>query len=145
MTLVSLNCLLINIEKIITSFTPYSKHFFAMSIIRIGMLFASILLIVLCVIPFVPTWIITMPGRSSSKIGVIKWSNLLMVTPLKLDLPSLIKLLNNFLFNSLYMTIAHDTCLLTMLRSTGVRFITRNSSYQIFTLCVAFVCCYCIR
>ena len=45
MILVSLNCLLINIEEIITSFTPYSKHFFPVSIIRFEMPFASILLI----------------------------------------------------------------------------------------------------
>ena len=128
MILVSLNCLLTNIEEIITSFTPYSKHFFPMSIIRFEMSFAIVLcvrcLIVLCIIPFKPKWIITMSGRSSSKIGVIKWSNLLIVAPLKrfkCGLPSIIELLNKFfliLFN--YMTIAHDTCFFALLYSGGV-------------------------
>ena len=91
MILVNLNCLLINIVDIITSFTPYSKHFFPMSVVSFKMPFASILLIKLCVI--------TMPGRSSSRIGVMKWSNLLIVAPLKLfkcALPSIIELLNKF-------------------------------------------------
>ena len=123
MILVSLNCLLINTEEIITSFTPYSKHFFPISMIRFEMLFASILLIILCVISFEPIWIITISDRSSSKIGVINWSNLLIVGPLKLfkcALPSFSELLNNFFFNSSYMTIAHDTCFHTMLLSAGV-------------------------
>ena len=63
------------------------------------MRFASILLIELCVISFEPTWIITMSGRSSFEIGVMKCSNLLIVAPLKLlkcALPSVIELLNKF-------------------------------------------------
>ena len=52
MILVSLNCLLINIEEIITSFTPYRKHLFPMSIIRFEMSFASILLVELCIMSF---------------------------------------------------------------------------------------------
>ena len=70
-----------------------------MSIIRYGMPFASILLIELCVISFEPTWIITMSGRSSSMIGDMKWSNLLIFASLKLfkcALPSIIELLNKF-------------------------------------------------
>ena len=58
---------------------------------------APILLIVICVISFEPTWIITMSGQSSSKIGVMKWSNLLVVASLKLfkcALSSFIELLN---------------------------------------------------
>ena len=72
MILANLNCLLINIGEIITSFTPYSKHFFPMSKIHFEMPFESILLIKLCVISFEPTWIITMSGRSSSRTGVMK-------------------------------------------------------------------------
>ena len=70
-----------------------------MSIIRYEMPFVSILLIELCVILFEPTWIITMSGRFSFKIGVMKCSNLLIVAPLKLlkcALPSIIELLNKF-------------------------------------------------
>ena len=66
MVFVSFNCLLINIEIIITSFTLYSKHFFLMSLTHFEMSFASNLLIVLCVIAFGPTWIITISGRTSS-------------------------------------------------------------------------------
>ena len=68
-----------------------------MPIIRFEMTFASMLLTVLCVIPFEPTWIVTMPGRSSFKIAIMKWSNLLIMVPLKLFkcvLSSLIELLN---------------------------------------------------
>ena len=99
MILVSLNCLLINIEEIITSYTPYIKHFFPMSIIRFELPFAPILLIVLCVISFEPTWIITMLRQSFSRIAVMNWSNLLIVAPLNLfkcALPSIIELLNKF-------------------------------------------------
>ena len=73
-----------------------------MSIIRFEMPFESILLIALCVTSFEPTWIITMSGQSSSKIGVMKWSNLLIVAPLKLSkcaLPSVTELLNKFFLN----------------------------------------------
>ena len=73
-----------------------------MSIIRFEMPFASILLIALCVTSFEPTWIITMSGQSSSKIRVMKWSNLLIVAPQKLfkcTLPSVIELLNKFFLN----------------------------------------------
>ena len=73
-----------------------------MSIIRFEMPFASILLIALCVTSFEPTWIITMSSQSSFKIGVMKWSNLLIVAPLKLfkcALPSIIELLNKFFLN----------------------------------------------
>ena len=99
MVLVSLNYLLTNIEGIITSFTPYSKHFFPMSIIPFGMSFASILLILLCITSFEPSWIITISGQSCSKTGVMKWSSLLMVASLKLfkcALLSFIELLNKF-------------------------------------------------
>ena len=70
-----------------------------MSIIRFEMSFASMLLIVLCVKSFEPTWIITMSGGSSSNIRVMKWCNLLIVAPLKLPkyaLPSINELLNKF-------------------------------------------------
>ena len=70
-----------------------------MSIICFEMPFALILLIELCVISFEPTWIVTMSGRSSSRIGDMRWSNLLIFAPLKLfkcALPSVIELLNKF-------------------------------------------------
>ena len=71
-----------------------------MSVIRFEMTFASISLIVLFVISFEPTWIIIIvSGQFSSKIGVMKWSNPLIVAPLKLlkcALPSFIELLNKF-------------------------------------------------
>ena len=73
-----------------------------MSIIRFEMPFASILLIALCVTSFEPTWIVTMSGQSSSKIGVMKWSNLFIEAPLKLfmcALPSIIELLTKFFLN----------------------------------------------
>ena len=100
MILVSLNCLLINIDEIITSSAPYSKHFFPMSIMRFEMSFASILLIVLCVISFDPTW------DYVRSIFFQDWSNemvyhLLIVVPLKLfkcGFSLLIELLNTYLF-----------------------------------------------
>ena len=99
---INLNCPLINIEEIITSFTPYSKHLFLMSIICFGMPFASN--IVDCIMHYIicASWIITMSSRSSAKIGVMKWSNLLTVALLKLfkcALPSIIELLNKFFLN----------------------------------------------
>ena len=100
MILVSLSCFLINIDETIIYFTPYNKHFFPMAIILFQMLFASVLLIILCVISFECTWVIIMFGQSFSKIGVLKWSNLLIVIPLKLfscALSSFIELLNKFL------------------------------------------------
>ena len=54
--------------------------------IRFEMFFASVLLIVLCVMSFEPIWTITISGQSSSKIGVIKWSDLLIVAPNKGEL-----------------------------------------------------------
>ena len=90
---------MINIEEINTSFTPYSKHFFPMSMKRFEMPFVSILLIVLGVISFEPIWIIAMFGRSSCKTEVMEWSNLLIVAPLKLfkcALSSFIELLIKF-------------------------------------------------
>ena len=90
-----------------------------------------------------------MSSRSSFKIGVITWSNLLTVAPLKLfkcALSSFTELLIFFFFyNSSYMPLAHDRCFFTLLPSASAWLITRNSSCRILTLCVDFVCCYCIR
>ena len=154
MILVSLNWLLINIEEIITSFTPYSKYFFVMFTIRFEMRFASVLLIELCVISFEPTRIIIMSNRSSSKTGVMKWSNLLIVAPRKLfkcSLPSVIELLNYwiikyiYIFNSAHMIIAHDKCFFKNSFFKKCFFQLPRTVLIEFLRCVVFICCYCIR
>ena len=121
----------------ITSFTPYSKHFFPMSIISFEMPFASILLIVLCVMSFEPTWIITMSGRSSSRIGDMKCCNLLTVAPLKLikcALPSIIELLNK-----LFLILR--TWLLPMVRVFLLCFIVPAYDWLPGTVLIEFLLC----
>ena len=114
MILVRLNCLLINIEEDITSLFPMSK-------IHWDVFFASILLIVLCIISCEATLIITMSCWFSSEIGVMKWSNLLLVVLLKLfkcALPSFVELFSKF-FLILCIWLTLTIHVFNMLRSAG--------------------------
>ena len=98
--LVSLTSFLICMDDIITSLTPKTSTSFQHLMIRFAISFTSIWPTVLCVILLDLTWMITISGWYSTMVGVMKWSNRLILVPLKLfkcALNSYIELLNRFL------------------------------------------------